>query len=99
MGNLLEAEVVDDRLEVFDQRVEREVPDVVVGKAVAALVVAHQRAVPREVDEPVPPHRALPVVVEMGDPVRGAYERRSRPDRRVREACAVRCGAEADLLL
>ena len=49
-------------------------------------------------DEPVAPHRALPVVVEMGDPVGGPHQRRARPDGGVGEPGAVGGPAEADLL-
>ena len=95
---MLEPELVDDGLEVPTMRLEREVVDVVIGEAVAPLVVAHECATLREADEPMPPHRALPVVVEVGDPVRGTHERRARTDRREREASAIVRRAELDVL-
>ena len=68
----LQAEVVDDGFEVLHEGVEREVVDVVRRQPAAPLVVADELAPPGEADEPVAPDRALPVVVEMGDPVRPA---------------------------
>ena len=94
----LEPELVDHGLEVAHHRLEREVVDVVIGEAVAALVVAHQRAVVREADEPVPPHWALPVVVEVRDPVCCPNQGRPCADRRERKASAVVGGAELDVL-
>ena len=69
-----------------------------IGQAATALVVAHEGVVASQADEPVPPHRALPVVVEMGDPVCGAHQRRARPDRCVGQPGAICGAAETDLL-
>jgi hypothetical protein len=44
------------------------------------------------------PHRRLPVVIEVAQPVRDLHKGRSRTHRRVREPDAVVGGAEADLL-
>ncbi len=93
-----QTEIVDDRLEVLKPRVERVVSDVMVGQPAAALVVPYERVSPSQVDEPMAPHGALPVVVEMGDPVRGADNGRARSDRGVGELSAVGGPAEPDLL-
>lgn len=44
------------------------------------------------------PHRRLPVVIEVAQPVRDLHQGRSRTHRRVRQPDAVVGGAEADLL-
>src|SRR5947209_1331352 len=49
--------------------------------------------------EPVPPDRALPVVLEMRKPGRNSDEWASRSMDGVAESRSVRGGAEADLLL
>ena len=94
----VQPEVVDHGLQVLQPRAERQVGDVVVGQAASPLVVAHQHVLAGQPDEPVAPHRALPVVVEMGDPVGGPHQWRARADGGVGEPGAVGSGAEADLL-
>jgi hypothetical protein len=94
----VETEVVDDGCQVLHPGVERKDGDVVVGQAAAALVVAHERVLAGQADEPVTPHRALPVVVEMGDPVGGPHQRWAGADGGVGEPRAVGCCAEVDLL-
>lgn len=69
-----------------------------VRKAAASLVVPDEHPGTRQAGQPVAPDRAVPVVVEMRQPVRSAHERRPISDRRVAEAdTIVRC-AEADPL-
>ena len=63
------------------------------------LVVADEPAPGGEALEPVAPHGAVGVVVEMGDPVRRLDERRSGPRRGVGDARPVARRGEADLLL
>ena len=82
-----------------DPCVEREVVDVPVGQPAAPLVVADQPVAGRQVAPPVPPDRALPVVVEVGEPVGRLHQWRPVADRGVGEAHAVRRGAELDPLL
>ena len=90
--------VVDDRLEVRDACLEPEVLDVPVGQPVPALVVADDGGDLAEVGEEVPPHRALPVVLEVAQPAGGDHERRPGPVPRVGDARAVGRPAEPQLL-
>ena len=97
-GNRSRAEVVDHCFEVAHEGVDGEVVDVVLGQPAAPLVVADELAVAGQPDEPVAPHRALPVVVEVGDPVGGSHQRRARADRGVGDPRAVGRRAEVDVL-
>src|SRR4029077_20793088 len=72
--------------------------DLPVGQAAAALVVADQGVVARHLLEPAAPHRALPVVLEVVQPVRRLEQRRPVARDRVGDAHAVGRSAEADLL-
>jgi Carbon-nitrogen hydrolase len=70
-----------------------------VGQSTAPLVVAHQREPAGELDQPVPPHRALPVVIEVAEPIRHLHQRGAIPHRGVRQSHTVRGSTEPDLLL
>ena len=62
------------------QAVEGEVLDVPVGESATPFVVADQPVAGGQLPPPVPPHRALPVVVEVVEPV-GRLDQRSVPSR------------------
>ena len=68
----------DDLLQVVDPALEGEVGDVPVRHPAAALVVADEAEVPAEEADPVAPDRALPLELEMGEPVRGLDQQRAR---------------------
>ena len=72
----LDAGGVHHALEVVDEGFERDFRRIPVGHAVGALVIADQRVAGRELLEPVPPDGALPVMLEMVEPIRGLHERR-----------------------
>ncbi len=95
----LEARGVDDGLEVADEGVEGDVVTVPVGQAVAALVVAQQRVALGQPADHVPPDRALPVELQVVQPVGGLDERGPLPGGRPGNAGAVGGRAEPDLLL
>ena len=90
--------VLDDRLEVGDPHVQREVGDVPVGEAVAPLVEPDDRREPAEIGEEVPPDRALPVELEVAEPARRDDERRPGAVDGIRDPHAVGGPAEPDLL-
>ncbi len=89
---------VGDGLEVGDPRFEAEVGDVPVRHPVAALVVADHGGDPAEVEQEMPPHRALPVVLEVAEPAGGEDQRRPAAVDGVGDARAVRAAAEPDVL-
>ena len=89
----------DDRFEVGDLRLVRQIFGVPVRQAAAARVEADQLAAGREEAEPVPPHRALPVELQVRQPVRRLDERRAAPRGRDRQAHAVGGLDEPDRLL
>ena len=70
---------VDHGLQVPHPRLERDVLDIPIREAAAALVVPDHRVPLAQSLEPVPPQRAVPIELEMGEPGRGAHERRSGP--------------------
>ena len=95
----LQAHRIDDRFEVADPHLGRRIADVRVREPAASLVVADDRVPFAEPLEPVPPHRALPVELEMTEPGRDPDQRRAAPVHGVRQAHAVRGRAEAHMLL
>ena len=87
---------VDDGLQVVHPVVEREPPDVPVRQPAASLVVPDQAEPARQLGQPVPPHRALPVVGEVAQPVGGLHQRRARAADRVGQPGAVTGRREPD---
>ena len=87
-----------DRLEIADARLEREIIDGPIGHPEAALVVADDRRDLAELIEEVPPDRALPVVLEVAEPARDDDQRRPAAVDRVRQTQAVLPPTESDLL-
>ena len=69
-----------------------------VRESAAALVVADKRVAPAELPDPMPPDRALQLVVEVGHPVARLDQRRTLAVDRVCEPDAVVRGAEASLV-
>src|SRR5262249_41411976 len=62
---------VHDRLQVLHPILEGHVAHGAVRHPASALVVAQEPEVPGEEADPMPPDRALPLVFEVGQPVRG----------------------------
>src|SRR5206468_4345005 len=98
-GEPLEAGGFEDRLEVTDSCLDREVVDVPVGHPEAALVVADDGRDLTELIEEVAPDGALPVVLEVAEPARDDDEWRAAAVDRISEADAVGASAETDLLV
>src|SRR5262249_4772930 len=90
---------IDDRLEVGDPRLERKVLDLPVGEPCPALVVADDLVCLTELFQPGAPERALPVELEVREPVRRLDERRALPVHSISEAHPVVCSTEPDLLV
>ena len=88
---------VDDRLQITDPGLDRRLADLRVRKAAAALVVTHNSVALAEPIEPMAPDRAFPVQLEMGQPGRDPYQRRTAAVHRVGQAHPVRRGAKPDL--
>ena len=92
----LQLERVHHRLEVPDPGVHRHLARRPVGQPATALVVPDEGMVACELAEPVAPDRAVPVELEMVEPVGGFDQGRAAAHRREGDACAVRGGAEAN---
>ncbi len=90
--------MVDHRLQVADEVVERRRRDIPVGQAASAHVVPDEAVSAGQLGEPVPPHRTVPVVVDVGEPVGRLHQRRALPRARVGQRDAVGGAAEPDLL-
>ena len=93
----LQAGGVDDRLQIADPGLDRQLADLRVREAAAALVVAQDRVALAKPIEPMAPDRAFPVQLEMGQPGRDPHQRRTAAVHRVGETGAVRRGAKTDL--
>ena len=91
--------MLDHGLQVADPGLEREVLDVAVGQAVAALVVPDHRGHLAEVAQEVPPHRALPVVLQVAEPAGRDHQRRPGAVHGVRDPHAVGGAAEPNVLV
>jgi hypothetical protein len=90
---------VDHALEIADPVVDRESLHLAIGQPAAALVVTHDRMARAKAAQPMPPNRASPVMLEMGEPVGRLDDRRTLAVHGVGEAHAVRRCAEPDALL
>ena len=77
----MKPEFVDDRFEVADERLEREIRDVPVREAGAALVVPYQLALCGQPAEERRPHGTLPIEFEVVQPVGGLDERHAATGR------------------
>ena len=97
-GDALDAEDVDDGLEVEHPALEADFRHDPVRQAAAALVVAHEVAALRQVLEQVAPDRALPVVLEVRQPGRRLDDRRTLAAAGPGQAHAVVAAGKADLL-
>ena len=95
----LQARRIDDRFEIADPPVDRRVADVGVREPAASLVIADDGVPIAELLQPVAPHRALPVQLEMTEPGCDPDERRTAPVHGVGQAHAVPSRAEAHVLL
>ena len=72
---LVELGGVDHRLQIGDQQVERRVSGLAVRQPAAARVVAMEAIARAQLVEPGAPDRGLPVLLDVGQPVRRPYER------------------------
>ena len=72
----VDARRVDDGLEVGDPGVDGELAELAIGEPAPSLVVADERVAVAQLGQPVAPHRALPVEVQMRQPRRHPHDRR-----------------------
>ena len=84
---------------IDDHRLEGEVRDVTVREAGASLVVADEHPVARQLGQEVAPDRAVPVELEVAQPVGRTDERRPLTGPRERDPDAVGRGEDAYLLV
>src|SRR5690606_10089063 len=80
---------LDNVLQVLYGAIERILRVFALGHAATAVVVANEAVVLCEELDPVAPHRAIQLILEMGQPIRRFHERRSVAHRRPRERRAV----------
>ena len=73
----IDANRLDDRLEIGNPGVERERIDVPIGHAIASRVVTNQRVPARQSAKDMAPNRAFPIVFEMVHPVTRLHQERS----------------------
>ncbi len=89
---------IDHVGEIGHPGVERDSHLVPVGQTATPLVVADQPIPVRQRRQPVSPHGAVPLQIQMGQPVRGLHERRSASRFGERDPGAVGGRAEPDPL-
>jgi hypothetical protein len=95
----LESRGIDHRGQIAHVGVERRSAlEPAVGQPAATLVIADERAPSAQLPDPVAPHRAVPLVIEVGHPVARLDQRRPFAIDRIGEADAVERGAEASLV-
>ena len=97
-GEAVEPGVVGDRLEIGDPGLEAVVGHPAVRQPVTPLVVADHGRDPAELDQVVPPDRALPVELQVAQPARVDQQRRAGAVDGVRDPDAVGRPGEADVL-
>ncbi len=94
----IEAERIDHRLEVANERIDRERGIIPIRKAVAALVVVDEGMVLGELFGPVPPDRAFPTEGKMAEPVRRPHQRGAVADAGIRDPDTIRSPAKLHLV-
>jgi hypothetical protein len=87
---------IDDRLEIAQARLEREVGRVAVGQAAPAAVITHACEMLGEFRQARAPDGAFPVVLQMVEPGRDFDHRRSATRAGIGDAHAIRGPAEAN---
>ena len=97
-GAAVDARTVNDRLQVFDLRLEREIGGIAVGETHAAPVVTDEGVVLGENLVEGSEVGCLPLVFKVSEPAEGADERRSAAGDGLGDADAVGGLAEADVL-
>src|SRR5260221_5287483 len=95
----IEPEVVDERLEVADHGLERQVRYVPIREAGPPLVIPDQRSVTRQLGEKVAPNRAVPVELEVAQPMSSPDDWWTGALAGVREANAIHRREEPQLLI
>src|SRR6185295_655463 len=69
----------DHRLQVFDPPLERQLARLPIRHPAAALVPPEEMEVVGKEPDPMPPDRALPLILEVAQPVRGLDQAGARP--------------------
>src|SRR6185437_5858906 len=66
-------------LQILDPSFEGEIADIPVGHTTATFIMTHEAEVVAEEANPMSPNRTLPFVLEVGHPVSGLDQNRTRP--------------------
>ena len=82
-GRALNTCCIHHRAQIRDEVFERDRRRLPVRQPIAALVVANELAVFDEVADPVAPHRAVPVMLEVVQPVGGLHQGPALADDRI----------------
>src|SRR6185503_173894 len=80
---------IDDRFQILDPALKRQITDIQIGHSAAALVITNVAEIVAEKSYPMPPDRTLPFILEMRQPVRGLDHHRSRTRLRPGELDAI----------
>ena len=92
----IELRGIDDRVEIIDKSVERDLTAFAVGQAAAAIVERDQRASLGQGCDPGPPDRIVPIAFETREPMRPAYNHWARSGDRKGDPRTVAARAKAD---
>jgi len=97
-GEVVDTGGVDDRLEVSQPSTERDIDRRAVGESAPSIVISDDGEVRPERGQPVAPHRARPIVLEVGQPGANPNKEGTGPVASPRYASAVGGGREGNLL-
>ena len=94
----LETGIVRDCLQIGDPGPQAVIGDASIRQAVTALVISDHGRDPTQLDQKVPPHRTLPIELQMAQPTGVDQQRRTRTVHRVRDPHTVGRAGKSDVL-
>src|SRR2546427_12432125 len=94
----LKPQRVDDRLHVTNPCIEGKVRALPIREAAPPFIVPHVPVKPREFLDPVPPHRAIQIELDVTQPVGRLHERGTLAGRSTGDSYTVIGRTETDLL-
>lgn len=95
----LQVQRIDDGLEIGQPVLEGEWADIAFGESAPARVIADQSVRRRQLVYPMPPQWRTEVMAQIGHPVCGSHEYRSRPREAVGQTRTVVCSHKVDSLI
>src|ERR1041384_6809235 len=97
-GKAIEPGRLYDRFQIVNPRIERKIGALPIRQTITAFVIANKHVVAGELAQHVPPDRALPISLEVAEPVRRLHDRRACAYGRVRDPRSVVSRAKVNLL-